>query len=498
MRRLYVALGLCLWLAGVAFAGDSAMVLARVLAGKGVITPVELSQIEQSSVENRVAVLADILERKGLLTGTEVAAVRGETATGAAAQLQPAVYRPDPVLPAQPATQGPQATVTAPSVASQSKFPVTIYGTLLFNSFFDTSGNNIQDLPLLATKQGSDPLGNDKSFGMTARQTRFGLRYDGGHIGNARLSGQLELDLFGGKTPLGNSMNMDIPRLRLAFGRLDWGHVALEGGQDWSIFAPLNPTSFALFAIPEMSASGNAWIRMPQLRAEFHNALNAPTRVLLQVAAIDPNMGDYPTAAFSTSRQPGVGERGRAPGIETRLAVSRKVDDRDYSFGVSTHWAHGKNAGLVGTTAFQVPLDSWGVAADYTLPFSKYFNLSGELYEGRALGIFSVASGEAILPIGSAVGTGGVLSRGGWSQAQYNFTPKWQVNLAYGIDQPRSSDLRAGDRIRNQTYMSNLMYKYTAHVVLAWEWRRFLTDFKAQTAANERGDQANMAIAYVF
>ena len=72
------------------------------------------------------------------------------------------------------------------------------------------------------------------------------------------------------------------------------------------------------------------------------------------------------------------------------------------------------------------------------------------------------------------------------------------MNLAYGIDQPRSSDLRAGDRIRNQTYISNLMYKYTAHVVLAWEWRRFLTDFKAQAAANERGDQANMAIAYIF
>jgi hypothetical protein len=291
---------------------------------------------------------------------------------------------------------------------------------------------------------------------------------------------------------------MDIPRLRLALGRLDWSHVALVGGQDWSIFAPLNPTSLAEFAIPEMSASGNPWIRTPQLRAEFHSAPTAPTRLLLQVAAVDPDMGDYSTATFATARTPGIGERGRAPGIESRFAVTTKVDDRDFSFGVSTHWAHGKNAGLIGTTALQIPLDSWGVAADYTLPFTKFFNLTGEIYEGRALGIFSVASGEAILPIGSPVGTGGVLSRGGWTQAQFNFTPKWQMNLAYGIDQPRSSDLRVGDRVRNQTYMTNLMYKYTPHITFAWEWRRFLTDFKAQPAANERGDHANLGIAYIF
>ena len=83
-------------------------------------------------------------------------------------------------------------------------------------------------------------------------------------------------------------------------------------------------------------------------------------------------------------------------------------------------------------------------------------------------------------------------------QAQFNLNPKWQVNLAYGIDLANMSELRTGDRSRNQTYMGNLMYKFSPQVTFAWEWRRFLTDFRNQQFANERGDHANMAVAYTF
>jgi len=73
-------------------------------------------------------------------------------------------------------------------------------------------------------------------------------------------------------------MNMDIFRLRLAFGRLDWKHVAFEAGQDWSVFAPLNPTSLAAYAIPEFSESGNPWIRLPQIRAELTSGAKDATQ----------------------------------------------------------------------------------------------------------------------------------------------------------------------------------------------------------------------------
>ena len=142
-------------------------------------------------------------------------------------------------------------------------------------------------------------------------------------------------------------------------------------------------------------------------------------------------------------------------------------------------------------------VDSWGLAADYSLPFSKTFNLSGEIFEGRALGIFSAASGEAILPV-NTVGQHGVETRGGWLQGQFNLTPKWQTNLAYGLESPSLDNLRTGDRSKNQTYMANLMYKLRKNVTFAWEYRRFLTNFKNQLAANEQGDHANIAVAYTF
>jgi len=148
-------------------------------------------------------------------------------------------------------------------------------------------------------------------------------------------------------------------------------------------------------------------------------------------------------------------------------------------------------------TNAQTPVDSWGVAVDYSLPVTSRFTLSGEAFTGRALGIFSVNAGQAILPVGT-VGEHGVLSYGGWTQAQFNVNPKWQVNLAYGIDLANVRQLRTGDRSKNQSYMGNLTYKFAPSVSFAWEWRRILTDFRNQRSANEQGNVANMAVGYTF
>ena len=86
---------------------------------------------------------------------------------------------------------------------------------------------------------------------------------------------------------------------------------------------------------------------------------------------------------------------------------------------------------MIGMANFQTPVDSWGLALDYSLPLTKKFAFSGEAFEGRALGIFSVNSGQAILPVGT-VGEHGVESRGGWVQAQFNPTTKWQAQPEFG------------------------------------------------------------------
>jgi hypothetical protein len=459
---------------------DPAIALAQILAAKGTITGAELASITAASGNAQVNALVSILQHKGLLNDSEVTRVLSPPSTPVAVQATTA-----------------SSHATDLPVTTHENVSVSLYGTVLLNAFYNTASTNIQDIPLVANKQGSDPTGGDKNFGMTARQTRIGLKFHKANVAGASLSGQFEFDLFGGKTPLANGMDMDIFRLRLAFGRLDWKHVAFEAGQDWSIFAPLNPTSFAAYAIPEFSESGNPWIRLPQIRAEFTTGAKDATHWLWQVAAMDPDMGDYPTATFSTSRQPGIGERGRMPSLESRVAWIGRTAERDFTIGLSGTYGRGKNFGTVNGFSVFSPVDSWGVALDYSLPFSHFFNLTGEAFEGRALGIFSVTGGEAVGAVGTT-GAHGVEGRGGWIQAQFNPAHQWQVNLAYGLEVANAFQLPVGNRSRNQTYMANLIYKLTSNTIFAWEYRRLLTDYRNQPFANERGDHINLGIGYTF
>ncbi len=462
-KKLFI--GLLLGLSA-CFAQQSAQTLADVLAEKGILNAADRARIRGAAPDDAVRMITALLQSKGVLTVSE------------AALVAPA---------ATPVPPPPAPRIEAPAVTAASHVPVVIYGAALFNSFFNTSLNNNQDVPLFAGKQGTDPTGGDKNFGMTVRQTRLGMRYNGPQIASARISGQVELDMFSGNATLPNSVGFDVPRLRLAFGRADWKTFSLVAGQDWSVFAPLNPTSFAGFAIPDMAASGNLWIRSPQIRAEWHKQ-----KLLFQIAATDPNVGDYPST-FSTVRVAGIGERGRFPGFDSRLSYSSGA----LALGLSGHYSHGKNAGTIGTANFQTGVDSWGVAGDYIVPITSVFNLTGEAYQGRALGIFSSALGESVTAVRTA-GQHGVESRGGWIQLQANWTKRWQNNVAYGIDAMNAHELPVGNRNKTQTYMGNLVYKWSPSVSLAWEWKRFLTNYRNQRAFDEKGDHVNMAVAFTF
>lgn len=131
-------------------ADDSAGVLAQILAGKGVINATELATVEAADPDRRVQVLAAILEKKGLLSGADLAKLSPSpqgSGSAVASQLKPAAS-PSGAQTARVKT----STESAPPVTSQNKFPITIYGTLLTNAFYDTSFDNIQDIPLFARR----------------------------------------------------------------------------------------------------------------------------------------------------------------------------------------------------------------------------------------------------------------------------------------------------------------------------------------------------------
>ena len=478
---------------------DSALTLAQILAEKGTISVTELSRVQTAGQQYRLSVLATILQEKGVLNSSDLARLSPPYTTPAPSAKQTtelAKVEPAASLVSSQPSPTSASEQTQVAVTTKKQLPVSFYGTLLFTTGYNTADFNFGDVPMVATKQGTDPTGSDKNFYASARQTRLGLTLNPLETLGGKLSGAFEFDMMGGGAPYPNGINMNLFRMRLAYGRVDWNNVAIEAGQDWSVFAPLNPTSLNEYGIPEFTSSGNAWIRLPQLRLEMKTR-HSGSNLLWQFAASDPNMGDYATTAISVARQPGIGERGRMPSLESRLAWSKGSEERQYTVGLSGHYGRGKNAGAIGTVNVESPVDSWGVALDYSLPVTRIFNLTGEAYEGRALGIYAVANGEAIGAVGTA-GAHGVESRGGWIQGQFNFTKQWQMNLAYGLDAPNASQIPVGNRSRNQQYMANIIDKLTRNINASIEYRRILTDFRNQSFGNERGDHIDLGIAFIF
>src|SRR5258708_23512271 len=102
--------------------------------------------------------------------------------------------------------------------------------------------------------------------------------------------------------------------------------------------------------------------------------------------------------------------------------------------------------------------------------------MTGEDCERRALGIYVVGSGQAILPVGTP-GAHGVGAAGGWTQAQIQLAPRVQWNLSYGMESNEAANLRSGDRNRNRTAMSNVMFNLSPQLTVAGEWRRVFPDF---------------------
>lgn len=484
---------------------DAASTLAQILAQKGTISTAELTRVENAASADRIAVLAVILRDKGVLDSGDLAKLSVHAPKSTEIALEgPSSATPESAAPTTVAASSPnappapkQAQAEEPAeVKSGKHVPLTIYGALIFNAGLNTANVNLGDAGSIVTKPGSTATAGDQNYFETPRQTRFGVRLDPTDVAGAKLTGDFEVDAYSGVAPFNDGINMGLFRLRLAYGRLDWKNVALEVGQEWSIFAPLNPSSIAMYAVAEFNGSGNPWVRLPQVRLETKGTINSSNRLLYQIAASDPDDGDY-DEAFGGTRPPGAGELGRMPALESRLAWSSTVGDRDFVLGFSGRYGRGKNVGTVNNVTVVQPVDSWGAAIDYMLPFTHVFNLSGEAYEGRALGIYDVAVGESVGAVGTPGGHG-VLSRGGWAQLQFNLNKQWQLNGGYGIDNPSASDIAVGMRNRNENLFANFIYKLNSNIELSLEYRRLLTYFRNQPLSTGRANQFTLSAAYLF
>lgn len=495
---------------------DTGNPLVRLLQSKGILTEQEAAMIgSASSPDLAERKLAEVLLSKGVITREEydqtlLALGASSTASSETAMratpVSAHISETSPIAAARTAsssTSTKTSAVQAPGegpVTTQSKVPVKLYGSILFNANYVDHGANTIDIPLFPQKRTTSSDQNHQNFNTTLRQSRFGLRYEGKIFDDAKLTGVFEFDLLGGKPAFANGANFDIFRLRLAYGRIDWAKDSLEAGQDWAVFSPLNPTSLASYAIPAFSTSGNLWIRMPQIRYEHREG--DKSKFIITTALLDPNAGD--SAGNPAVRVIGLGERGSLPAFEARIGFTTPAHGKETSAGVSGHYSRllGVPGNPAGTTV-RSPIDSYGVSGDANIWLTSGFRITGEAFHGRALGIFSGDIAQsAVVIAGRARGinsTGGWIELHGEAPSGYQGSLKnFSANAGYGIEDGRDQDLIVGARQRNRTYMLNGQYKFSPNFTFALEYRRVLTDWFGEPSSNERLNWAGLSFMYSF
>jgi hypothetical protein len=382
-------------------------------------------------------------------------------------------------------------------VESGSKYRVRFSGIVLLNTSVTRGAVDNLDFPQIATP--SDNPASSGSFAGSLRQSQIGVEAFGPDLAGARTSANVRFDFAGGFPNLPNGAAFGVIRLRTGTIRVDWQNTSIIAGQDGLFFAPLTPTSLTSLAIPALSYSGNLWSWTPQIRLEHRITLSDNSKLTIQAGILDQLTGDYPRADY---RYPTVGEQSGQPAYASRIALATKLFGRDMTFGVAGYYGH-QNWGPSSS------IDGWAGLTDVTISLSTYFDLSGEFYRGRAVGGLGGAIGQSVLVSGTFADPGAVVrgldSLGGWAQLKFKPRNNFELNFAYGQDDPFASQLRAfpagaayyGALLsRNQTPFVNFIYRARSDILFSAQYQRLKT--LTLDATPNVANQVTLSMGYLF
>ena len=382
-------------------------------------------------------------------------------------------------------------------VESGSKYRVRLSGIVLLNTAITRGAVDNLDFPQMATPAATP--GTSGAFSGSLRQSQIGIEAFGPDIAGARTSANVKFDFAGGFPDIPNGSALGIVRLRTGTIRLDWENTSLVAGQDALFISPLTPTSLASLAVPALSYSGNLWTWTPQIRVEHRIHLSSDSSLLLAAGILDSLTGDIPTQQY---RSPTVGEQSGQPAYASRIAWTGKVFGKDLTLGSGGYygrqnWGFGRN------------VDGWAATFDATLPLGSLFDLSAEAYRGRAVGGLSGGIGQSIVLSGPIANADTIIhgldSVGGWLQLKIKPKTNFEVNVAYGLDNPFASELRAfpasgafyGSLLsRNLSPFANFIYRVRSDVLVSVEYRRLQT-YTLDSNANS-ANQITLSVGYLF
>ncbi len=401
-----------------------------------------------------------VLRRELRALATELRALRGPAAAAAQvpAQEPPAVALPPEMLQAQ------VEEMAQVKVESGSKFPVTLTGTILSNTVFNSGDANWLESPnLVGTAAGG-------SMTSTMRQSRLGFDVRGITVGTWEAKGALILDFFGGTPGFVTGTVMGLPRLLYAFGRLEHRGTAVQIGQDHVMLAPRDPTSLASFAFPQFFRAGNLYLRAPQVRLEQRVG-----HFTMKGGIVAPVAGDAGTS-YVFAPGPGGGERSERPAFQAHVGYGRGTPEGagEAQLGVSGHYGWIREAGRL------IPASAG--ALDLNLRRGR-LGLAGEMYIADELDAY-----------GSGIGQPG-RSEGGWIEGRIAAASRLSFNGGAALDR-RPDGIGAAGRLRNTSAFGNAVLRLTPEVSASVEYKWLQTRYGA--GSNRVNHHVNAVFAVTF
>lgn len=352
-------------------------------------------------------------------------------------------------------------------VEAANKFPVTLTGMALFQTFYNTRGANGVDVPTTAS---ATP--GRAAAGASVRQSVIGLRYHGPTtLWGGKVSGSMFMDFWDGGTE-GATPPF---RIRTTEFTIDWATRSVSAGLMRPLISPHDPNSMAYIGISPLTSSGNLWRWQPQIRFEQRAGWFKGQMALMQ------------TAEDSTGAPANLLNNRRRPGLELRGVASHQWSgERSIEIGAGGHFSESR----VG--AQQLPSRIFSL--DWLIDPLPRVSVSGLFFTGENVHHLGALRQSFRIAANGVINT--VHSKGGWAQVSIPATSRLTFNWFAGIHDDRDRDLNRGQNGRNRNAGGNVMYRVAPNVVLSFEGIQIRSNYVG--TANRRMNRYDLSIAYLF
>jgi hypothetical protein len=412
-----------------------------------------VTQAQLDALNRRIEQLEKLLEEKRAPAATQVSIPTQADVESTQAQVAAVSQRVD--------------KLEKPTAIKVGTLSIKPYGYIKLDAAYDsqkpspTSG----DFTLFAQPKVNGK--NDSQTDLSARDSRFGVDLSIPEENGILVTAKVEADFFTNGVETAYSVRLRHAWADAAFGD-GW---SVRAGQDWDAFFYIAPTTVDAGFLGD---AGFLYSRRAQLKLTKVVEISATTKLTAKIALARTASGDLD----GLGQDDGIDSA--KPTVEGLLALDTQIlSSKPTKFSIG---------GQIGTETVDSAAaqdvkdyDSNLIVAGILFPLTDKFAVQGNAWTGKNLDGWLGGIGQGV---NTALKTS-IAAKGGWVQAVFNPTDKWNVNLGYGFDNPDDADLSNGGRTENKRIFTSVFYRLTKAVTLATEYSVIATDYKGAKDATD-------------